>query len=217
MAGRDITAGTVTALTAGVIRPVLIGRLDIVADPVVAWTGPGTFLPTGSGDAALDGQTFFPMAPFVELSSINENQGIGGPATLTVAGHDLDDDLLLQIVNDKRAWRGRAGYLWLGLLNVDEATVVVDPFRIKTGVMVDMTVVRDPDGSTIQVTIDKDLGNARSAPLRWIDHVRYFSADTFSTFVVALANKPQGFNASDLRNQGQIDDGKFNGGNWIRR
>lgn len=201
MAGRDVTAGAVTALTAGTVRPVLIGRLDIATDPVVAWTGPGTFLPTGSGDAALDGQTFLPMAPFVELSSITENQGIGGPATLTVAGHDLDEDLLLQVVNDKRTWRGRKAWLWLGLLNVDEATVVVDPFRIKTGVMVDMRVVREPDNNTIQVSIDKDLGNARAAPLRWIDHVRFFTADTFSTFVIALANKPQGFNASDLRNQ----------------
>lgn len=204
---RDVTTAASTALAQPIVRPVLIGRLAIVDDPVIAWSGPGVFAPTGTGDSALDGQTFLPLAPFVQLSEISENQGIGSPATLTVSGHDLDEDILLQVVNDKRLWRGQPAWLWLGLLNSDEATVVADPIRIKTGVMVNMKVLRAAEGAVVEVTIDKDLGNAKAAPLRWIDHPRFFSSDTFSTYVIALANKPAGFTKSDLANGGGNDGG----------
>lgn len=200
MPGRDLTAGMVTALEAGTVRPVLIGRFDILTDPLVAWTGPGVFAPTGSGDAALDGQTFFNMAPYIELTDVVEDQGIGGPTTITVSGHDLDEDLLQQIVRDKRQWRGRSAWLWLGLLNADEATVVVDPTRIKTGIMSQMSTTRDSTQATVQVTIDRDLGRARSAPWRWIDHVRLFAADTWSTFVIELANNPEGLTDRPIHN-----------------
>lgn len=190
---RTIAGAMATGLAERVLRPVLIGRLDIATDPITAWTGPGVFSPSGSGDSALDGQIFVTMGPFIELSTINEDQGIGGPVTLTLAGHDLDKEALRQIVRDKRAWRGRGAWLWTGLLNADESSVIVNPVRIKTGVMTQMVTHRDDKGATVTVTIDLDLGNARSAPFRWLDHSRVFSTDTWSTFIIKLANKPQGF------------------------
>ncbi len=195
---RSLTAGMVTGLEAGTILPVLIGRLDILSDPITAWTGHGVFSPTGSGDTALDGQVFVSIAPFIELSDILEDQGIGGPVTLTISGHDLDEDALRQVVRDKRQWRLRNAWLWLGLLNVDEATVIADPVRIKTGIMIQMTVDRRPDGASVTVTVDRDLGNARSGSFRWVDHTRLFPADTWSTFVVELANKPTGFELPEM-------------------
>ncbi len=189
---RDITAGMVTALEAGTVRQTLLGRFDILTDPLIAWTGHGTFAPSATGDAALDGQIFVNMAPFIEMTDIVEDQGIGGPVTMVVSGHDLDFELLKQIVNDKREWRGRSAWLWLGLLNVDEATVVSDPTRIKTGVMTQMTVKRDATGATVAVTIDKDLGRALDVPWRWLDHARLFPADTWSSFILELSNKPEG-------------------------
>lgn len=199
---RDLTAGMQTAVQAGVIRPVLIGRLDILSDPVVAWTGPGIFAPTGTGDVALDGQTFQPLAPFLEMSPITEDMGIGGPVTLSLTGHDLDQEALRQVVRDKRQWRGRKAWLWLGLLDADEKTVIASPTRVKTGVMTSMVTVRDKDTAEVRVTIDRDLGNARSAPYRWLDHGRLFPTDTFSAFDIKLANKPAGLEASDVRGQG---------------
>jgi hypothetical protein len=196
---RDITAGMTTALGAGVIRPVLIGRLDIASDPVVAWTGPGVFAPTGTGDAALDGRTFLPLAPFLEMSPIEEDQGIGGPVTLALTGHDLDEETLRQVVRDKRQWRGQPAYLWLGLLAADEKSVIADPVRIKSGVMTGMTVLRNKETAEVRVTLDADLGNARSAPYRWLDHSRIYPSDTFSAYIIKLANKPQGLTGADVR------------------
>lgn len=425
MSGRDITTGMSNALQHRVVRPVLIGRLDIATDPITGWLGPGVFAPTGTGDDALDGQSFDPMGPFVGMDDIQEDQGIGGPVTLSLAGHDLDEALLRQIVRDKRTWRGRDAWLWLGLLEtgaalrfngdqpagggetnpqyveipdvpehrlttqwtvegwarksvlnqtangasllekangpeaisvqfinqgvrvnaggsfsvlassviaadedvhvavtydnsgaagelklflngildastsgvaeadyttpepiwlgrreghlkhtfkgvfddvrlwnvartqqqiyesmtrpVDPAStglvgywklnegtgttaydatsygndgtlnggpawvdallpnqngaVVADPVRIKTGVMTSMKVKRDKDQATVSVTIDQDLGNARSAPYRWVDHTRLFPADAFSVFIQRLANKPQGLDRGDVISQ----------------
>ena len=179
MPGRDLTSGMVTALEAGTVRPVLLARFDIITDPLVAWTGPGTFAPTGTGDLALDGQIFLGMAPYIELSDVKEDQGIGGPTTIVVSGHDLDEELLRQIVRDKRHWRGQGSWLWLGLLNADESTVVVNPARIKTGVITQMITSRSAEDATVTVTIDRDLGRAQGALFRWKDHTRIFSADDF--------------------------------------
>lgn len=203
---RDLTAGMVTALRSNVIRPVLLVHLDIASDPLTAWTGPGIFAPTGTPDAALNGLTFINAAPISEISEITEDQGIGGPVTITAAGHDIDESLLRQVVRDARQWRGRKAYLWLGLMNTDEATAIVSPTRIKTGVMSAMRVGREGDTANVTVTIDRDLGRARGAPFRWIDHAQLFPADTWSTFVIELANKPEGLTDYILNRPGNGDD-----------
>lgn len=189
---RDLTSAMTTGLTDRVIRPVLIGRLDIQTDPVAAWTGPGIFAPSGTGDTELDGYTFDGIEGFIDISNIKEDQGIGGPVTLTATAHDLDDNLLRQLVRDKRTWRGQNAFLWLGLLD-ETANVISNPTRIKTGVMTSMEIQRRPDDSSVVVTIDQDLGNASSPPFLILDHPRIWSGDTFATFMTKLANKPQGF------------------------
>ena len=189
---RDLTGAMQTGLSDRVIRFVLIGRLDIATDPVTAWTGPGIFAPSSTGDTALDGQIFVAMAPFAGLTNILEDQGIGGPVTLALTAHDLDFDVLQQIVQDKREWRGRKAWLWAGLLDEDEKTVISNPMRIKSGIMVDITIERNLDESIAYITIDKDLGNAKSAAFRWLDHQALYPSDTFSSFIIQLANKPQG-------------------------
>lgn len=219
MSGRDITVGVVNSLSSGVVRPVLLGYLDIKDDPISAWTGPGVLAPAGSDDAVLNGQTFMPLAPFVNLSDIAEDRGIGGPATLTVTGHELDSPILQQAIADKRTWRGRRAYLWLGLMNDDEFTVVADPFRIKAGVMTKMSINRTADKATVDVIIDRDLGNASAAPYRWVDHVRLWPGDKFSAFVTKLANKPQGFTQADVYSPGAGPRGRprHPGDTWTRR
>ena len=204
---RDLTTAVETALAATAVRPVLIGRLDFATDPIKAWNGPGIFAPSGSGDAALDGETFTRVEAIVGLSTVTEDQGIGQAVTLTVTAHDLDEEALRQVVRDKRQWRGQPAYLWIGLLEENQATVIGDPFRIRTGVMTRMVVRRTAEASVIEITIDRDLSNARAAPWRWIDHTRVWSADTFSTFMTKLANRPQGLGTAVPRPlRGETDD-----------
>ena len=218
---RDITAAVVTRLQESVVRPVLIVRLDIASDPLTAWTGPGVFSPSATGDSALDSQIFVPVAPITNVTPITEDKGIGGPVTLAISGHDLDEDLLRQIVRDKRVWRGRNAWLWLGLINTDQKTVLADPFRLKTGVIVNITTNRSGSDSIVNVIIDRDLCNAVAPPFRYIDHPRFYPADTFGTFLAKLINKPSGiasvpadFDAVETVNVLGERDGEAEGGSF---
>ena len=196
---RNISSDMQAGLEARAVRPVLITRLDIVGDPIYAWTGPGLFAPVGTGDPALDGIAFSPSDALVGISAISEDQSMGGPITLTATAHSEDEPLLRQVVRDRRKWLGQAAYLWMGLLDDDDATVIASPVRIKTGVMTNMTVTRSETAATIDVIVDADLGNSKSAAFRWIDHPSIYAADTFSTFVIRLANKPRGFDKDSTR------------------
>jgi hypothetical protein len=188
---RELTPTMEGALAERSVRPVLIGRLDIVSDPVYAWTGPGIFAPTGSGDAALDGIIFDPADSFVNISTVSEDQGIGGPVTITATANADDEPLLRQVVRDRRQWRGQPAYLWLGLLNSDESAVLNHPTRIKTGVITNMIVTREANSVGIDVVIDADLGNSQSAPFRITDHRRFYPDDDFTRFMINLGNRPR--------------------------
>ena len=190
---RDLTNETQDALQEPSVRPVLIGRLDILSDPVYAWTGPGLFVPTGSGDSALDGNSYDPAEAFLDLSAINEDQDIGGPVTITAKAHLSNEPLLRQLVRDRREWRARPAYLWLGLLDENEQAVIPYPTRIKTGVMTSMLINRDAENASVDITIDSDLGNSRSAAFRWLDHSRFHPGDNWSSYILRLANRPTGF------------------------
>lgn len=210
---RDLTATMQTALAQPTIRPVLIAYLDIATDPISMWTGAGTFAPTGSGDAILNGKTFYATQSFVDSSDIVEDQGIGGPVTVVLKANNLDEDALRQISRDRDAWRGRAAYIWLGLLNETLNAVHADPVRIKTGIMTQVIVTRSFSEVQIQLTIDVDVSNARSAPFRLLDHQRIHPGDTFSSFVIELSNKPSGLERSNLNDLNNFDRFQNSGDN----
>lgn len=218
MTDRDLHANTQTALQANHVIPVLIGRFDILDDPVTAWTGPGLFAPTGTGDAAMDGQTFQPILPVFEISDIQESQSLSGPMTITLSGHDLDATLLRQVIRDRRQWRGRKVWLWSGLLvTTDEKTVVTNPYRIRTGVMAMMESTINSGGAGVVVTIDDDLGGAKGAPMYWLSHSRYFPADKWSEYLIKLANKPRGLDANSVTSTVGVSSGNdVNPGSGMR-
>lgn len=195
---RDMTGAMQTALGLKTIRPVIIAYLDIASDPIAMWTGQGTFLPSGTADSVLNGKTFYPEDAFSDMSEISEDQGIGGPVTVSLKANSLDEDAMRQMVRDRSQWRGRNAYIWMGLYSEGFAAVVADPVRIKTGVMTEVIIKRSAGDVSIDITIDTDLQNAQSAPFRWTDHQRIYSDDQFSAFVHELANKPAGLERQNL-------------------
>jgi hypothetical protein len=195
---RPMTSAMSTALGSKTIRPVVIAYLDIASDPIAMWTGQGTFVPTGTGDAVLNGKMFYPEQAFADMSDVSEDQGIGGPVTVSLKANALDEDALRQVVRDRREWRGRAAYIWMGLYSEGFGSVIADPIRIKTGIMTQVVVKRAAGDVSIEITIDTDLQNAKSAPFRWTDHARIYPTDTFSAYVHELANKPAGLERQNL-------------------
>jgi hypothetical protein len=201
---RSVTTAMGEALEAPIVRPVIICRLDLATDPVLSWNGPGFYAPTATGDAALDGFVYDPEEALLDLSEISENQGIGSPLNISVKANALSQSALRQLVRDRRQWRGRNAYVWMGILNETEGEVVSEPVRIKTGVMTQVVINRSGSDESVDITVDLDLGNSRSAAFRWTDHQGIYSDDTLTGYVFALANKPQGLTKSDISAPAQI-------------
>lgn len=193
-----MTTDMKNALQGKTVHPVAIARFDIDTDPVLSWSGPGTFAPSGTGDSALDGFTFTSVDGATSVSDIQEDQSTGKPLIVAYQGHDLDEELLRQVVRDKRAWIGKDAYVWFGLLET-ESSVVADPTRVKTGVLTKMEIRRDGEQAVVVVTIDVDKRNAGAPAFRILDHPRIWSGDEFSTFMVKLSNKGSRFTDRDVR------------------
>lgn len=189
---RDMTIEMAEGVSQPIFRPVVLGYLDILGDPISMWTGAGYFQPTGSDDEILNGKTFFSAQAFVEISDIKEDQGIGGPVSIVLKANDIDEDSLRQFVRDKRKWRGRNAYLWMGLFNETMNGVLPYPIRIKTGIMTRVLVNRTSSEVLLELTVDVDLQNAKASPFRWVDQSRVYEADKFASFVASLGNKPGG-------------------------
>lgn len=176
-------------LAAATVRPVTVGWLDFKDDPARGWDGPGSFLPIATGDTDLDGQTFLNADGAVEIGDFKQDQGIGGPVTISFAAGETDDEsIVTQLIVDRRAFLGRRAKFWRMFLSSDEATVLPEFDVLFNGVMVGASAERQiGSAAQISVTCDQDTQKARSAPVRWSDHQVFYPTDTASSFINDLA------------------------------
>lgn len=194
-------------LSAAVVRPVHIGFLDIRHTPVRGWSGPGAFLPTGTGDADLDDEVYLELESAIQITDFSEDQGIGGELNISftvsegIAGFivgegEVGEDFLGEpvgavfdrIIKDRRAFLGRKAVIWLGFLSEDEGAVLPNIQRMFTGVMVNMTVQRQAGQPTmVTITCDQDTQKARTPPLRLVDHQQLYPTDTATSYINDLA------------------------------
>lgn len=198
----DITQDMKDASEKRFFQPVVIAYLDIQGDPIAMWTGNGDFMPSGTGDNVLNGKTFLRSESFADISEIQTDQGIGGPVTVSLKANDLDESALRQVVRDKRLWLGRKAYVWLGLYDEDAKQVLSDPIRMKSGILASAEVTRNDSSTALNFTIDSDLQNARGAEFLLISHPNAAPGDTFTSFMLELSNKPNGFQRSSGFNLG---------------
>lgn len=181
-----------TVLQAAVVKPVIVGYLDIKDSPLRGWSGAGAFAPTETGDDDLDGNTFVEAEGAVDISDFAQDMGIGKPVTVTFSAGEFDDeDVVQQLIADRRLILGRKAKFWRFLMLDDESGVHPDFDVIFSGVMTGASSTRQ-SGQAAQITItcDQDLQNAQIAPLRWIDHQFFFPGDTASTFINDLSRGP---------------------------
>lgn len=190
----DLTPAMQTAAEADVLSPVIIARLDFEGDPLTVWDGPGIFVPTATGDAALDGQTFTSVGNLGQISNIVSTDGISDPLTAALSGVDIDDPLLRQIIRDKRAWRGREAWVWMGFIDMTDPDrpIVIHPIRLKYAYMTKISTNRDRETGVVTVIIDEDLDRAQGHIYRYADQRNYFPTDTAGDFMHQLANSPTG-------------------------
>lgn len=179
-------------LSAHIVRPVYVGFLDILSDPVRAWTGPGSFLPVGTGDTDLDGQTFLHAGSVISITPFHDNQDIGSPVTVSMPAGDMEDEeIFQQLIVDKRTWLNRRAKFWEFYLAADHAGVLTDYMTLFDGVMTQAKTLRSPgEPSLISITCDVDTQKAFMAPTRYVDHSVLESGDTFSTYMLQLSRGP---------------------------
>jgi len=174
------------------IRPIWIIRLDILNDPVLVWTGRGTFNPVGTGDTALDGQSFLGLGSIGSIDAIQDTDSGSGAVTLTLPGISSSEPLLSQLLTSADIWRFRNAYIWTGLLD-ESSSIIVNPFRVKTGRMDNMRATDDGTEATIQVTIESHQAFAGQAlDTRYSEQKDIDSTDTSQNYIHDLANKRPG-------------------------
>jgi hypothetical protein len=175
-----------------VVRPVYLGFFDFKDDPVYGWTGPGILIPTATGDADLDTNVFLPTAGVVSTTDFVEDQGIGGPVTLTFAAGNMgDEEIFLQLVGDRRKFQGRRARFWLAFLEEDESDILPEIENLFSGVMTGAETERQPGKpATISITCDQDLGAPNKPPIRYIDHQVFYPGDTASSHINDLVRGP---------------------------
>jgi hypothetical protein len=197
-------------LAAPTVRPVYVGYFDIKDTPVRGWTGVGTLLPTGTGDADFDDFTYDSAEGAVDVSDLIENQGIGGEISLSfavsenIAGWimgtsqvgvsflgDPGGPIYDQIIIDRRHFLGRKAISWLAFLTEDESGILPEVERIFAGVMVGCSMQRRTGQPTlVTLNCDQDTQFAQMAPARLMDHQFFNPNDTATSFLNDLVRGP---------------------------
>lgn len=206
MPARPNTDGAVgAALDGSELNLVYIIRLDVVGDPLYAWTGYGdlTFAPGQTGDSALDGMTFQGITHLIaEVGAVQDARGGSGALEITLPGADLTDEALRQVVYDRRTWQFLPGRVWMAFLDENEQ-LIGKPIRLKSGRM-DQMPVEEADGSaggegTVKCVIEGQQAYASPAlATRYAEQAELYPTDTSQKWVWQLANMTPALGQANL-------------------
>jgi len=177
------------ALDEPIVKPAWFAFLDFVGDPVRANTSGKDIVPSGSGDADLDGETFVGISgELVAVSPVKIGEGGSETVTAQLSGIPGLDDDEIALLNDPANWRSRDARLWNIVRN--SANVQQGGFHsYYTGKMVGLTHSGSGEGQVLTVTIESYLG-VFSEPSNntYLDQDRYDPGDESARAAIAIAN-----------------------------
>jgi hypothetical protein len=142
MTTRNLTAGMLSAIQAGTVRPALLYEGEFFSGGVTVFLR----LWTGVGEFSWDGKTWTGGGKLLSISVISETSGVRAVGfQVTVSGiPSAHISLALQSVQ-----RNRPGRLWLALFDAAGA-VIADPYLLKRG-RFNMIPIQD-DGKSATIT-----------------------------------------------------------------
>lgn len=149
MAERDLTAGMLTAIAAGTLRPVIFFEGEYDSSGTAAYLR----LFTGVGTLSWDGKTWTGGRDLLSITPIRETthvQAIG--FSVTVSG--LPADKLATALASMR--QNKPGRLWLGFFD-DAGDVIEDPFPLRRGRFDMAPISRSGDEMTIEARYEDRL------------------------------------------------------------
>jgi hypothetical protein len=153
---RPLHPDTAAATDKSVIPLAFIIRLDILDDPLFAWSGIGDlkFAVGETGDPALDGQTFTGTGTIIEVGTVSDSVGGSDALEIGLPGVNIQDPILRQVIYNRNRWQFRRAWVWAMLLDEDTGAIAGKPFRIKTGRMDAMPYSENDKGGTVKCKIE---------------------------------------------------------------
>ena len=144
MTSRDLTAGMLTGIAAGTVRPIIFyeGEFPLAGSPSgVQYLR----LFTGLGTISWDGHTWTGGGHMISISPIEESADIKAVGfTVMISG--LPSENIERAVSSVQ--QGLAGKLWLGLLDA-AGSLIADPYLLRRGKF-DVSVI-ESDGQTCSI------------------------------------------------------------------
>lgn len=189
---RDLTAGMVAESDNAVVRPVYFLYLDVVGDPLWAWTGMADISITVADDPLLSsGRTFTAVGHLGSVSDVV--QDASGRLQRVVAkllAADFGVEKFFDFVNNEADWSLRSAVLWFGFVN-EAGLPIADPFRLLTGRMDKPTARGGTDSSIAMEMISHHHDGRRANGLRLTDahQQQIYPGDLAFEFVEQLAGK----------------------------
>lgn len=191
MTGRVMATPVAEAFEAPILNIAWIIRLEIVDDPVYAWTGAGDlYIPPGTfSDPKLNNTTFTGLANIAEIGKIIDTMQGSQAVRLSLPGVKLNDELLQQILYDQRQWQGRYGYIWVVPLTTGGA-LLGEPVRAKTGKMDNLRIEKRQSEGVVRVDLEAfNAYQQRALNTRYSEQKEIDATDISQDYVHDLANK----------------------------
>lgn len=177
---RDATAAFLAAISAQVVRPVLIVECVFGAAPVRLWSG--------MGDLAWNGQTWTGAGTLLGISTVEEPVGVVASGfTLSLSGVPLD--LVAAVISD--VMTGDAARIWLGLID-GAGALIASPVPLAFGRMDQPEISEDGETCEISISYESrliDLLRPREWRYTHESQQQIFPGDRGFEYVAALQDR----------------------------
>lgn len=175
---RNLTAGMVTATSAGRVAPILLLEMLFDSAPSRVWSG--------WGDLSWAGRTFTGAGTLGSVSPVEEAtelRATGVDVTLT----GIPSAVLSLALAEP--YQGRLATVWMGAMDVNTFALIADPYQIFQGRMDVMTVQDGAETATVTISVESrliDLERSRERRYDDADQKIDYPTDRFFEFVPSL-------------------------------
>lgn len=182
---RDITSAFKTAVTAGVVQPILATELDFSTGTLYFWNGYGDLTMSVRGGS----QTFTGLGDLAGISAVTETTEMKASGiTLTLTG--VKSSLISEALSAN--YTNRNAYVYLGLFDSSK-NVISDVYTLFSGKMDVLKINEQAETSTIELAVENRLISFDRPNERRYTHEDQqidYSGDLGFEFVPDLQDKP---------------------------
>jgi hypothetical protein len=178
---RTIAPATQAELAQSQLAPVLFVELDFASGFIRLWSGVGPI--------TWNGQTWTGGGQLLEVSSIEETKAVEATAaSITLSG--VPSELVAVAYGDFS--QGRPVRIWLGLMNMNNGTILENPVQIFAGRMDTIGDADSGETATIAVSAESNLADLDRLRARFYtdqDQQRIFEGDRSLRYIPSMQDR----------------------------